>query len=197
MSLNLGNMWNKSRKNKVILNTNIRKASKPNKIIIPKPTSFTSNNINKPGTKSFWGMPTWLLFHALAEKANEKKYAIHYKVVWEFIKDICGGLPCPYCQSHAIGYVSRIPLHNVNTKEKLKKVLFDFHNSVNIRSGHSRESISILEKYKSANLKKILELFIKRFFVSYIGTRQFNDWYKNQLKEKTYKFWDFYLKNLI
>ena len=83
------------------------------------------------------------------------------------------------------------------TKEKLKKVLFDFHNSVNIRSGHSKESIIILEKYKRANLKKILELFINRFFVSYIGTRQFNDWYKNQLKEKTYTFWNFYTKNLI
>ena len=142
-------------------------------------------------------MPTWLLFHSLAEKADEKKYSIHYKVVWEFIKDICAGLPCPYCQSHAVGYVNRIPLHNVNTKEKLKKVLFDFHNSVNIRSGHSKENMSILEKYKSANLKKILELFINRFFVSYIGTRQFNDWYKNQLKEKTYTFWNFYIKNLI
>ena len=197
MSLNLGNMWNRPKKNNVILNTNSRRRNKSNNITIPKPVGFKSNNTNKPGTKSFWGMPTWLLFHSLAEKADEKKYAIHYKVVWDFIKVICSGLPCPYCQAHAVGYTSRIPLYQVNTKEKLKKVLFDFHNAVNIRSGHSKESTSILEKYKSANLKKILELFMKRFFVSYIGTRQFNDWHKNQLREKTYIFWKFYTKNLI
>ena len=190
-------MWNRPKKNNVILNTNSRRRNKSNNITIPKPVGFKSNNTNKPGTKSFWGMPTWVLFHSLAEKADEKKYAIHYKVVWDFIKIICGGLPCPYCQSHAVGYTNRIPLYQVNTKEKLKKVLFDFHNSVNIRSGHSKESTSILEKYKSANLKKILELFMKRFFVSYIGTRQFNDWHKNQLREKTHIFWKFYTKNLI
>lgn len=197
MSLNLGNMWNNSRKNNVRLNTNIHRINRPNKITIPNTVTTKPNISNKPGTKSFWGMPTWLLFHALAEKADEKKYAIHYKIFWEFIKDICGGLPCPYCQSHAVGYVSRIPLHNINTKEKLKMVLYDFHNSVNVRTGKSKESTSILEKYKSANLKKILELFINRFFVSYIGTRQFTDWYKNQLKEKTHTFWKFYSKNLI
>lgn len=197
MSLNLGNMWNNTRKNNVRLNTNVGRISRPNKITIPKPVSFKSSTKNKPGTKSFWGQPTWLLFHSLAEKVDETKYANHYKVVWEFIKNICGGLPCPYCQSHALGYVSRISLRDVNTKEKLKKVLFDFHNSVNTRTGRSKESTRILEKYKSANLKKILELFINRFFVSYIGTRQFNDWYKNQLKERTYTFWKFYTKNLI
>lgn len=197
MSFNLGNMWNRSRKNNVSLNTNLDKRKKKNKIFTPKTVNFKNKNSGKPGTKSFWGLPTWLLFHSLAEKVDEKKYAIHYKVLWKFIKDICSGLPCPYCQSHAVNYTNRISLNDVNTKEKLKKVLFDFHNNVNVRIGKSKEIISVQEKYKRANLSKILELFRNRFFVSYIGTRRFDDWHKNQLKERLNTFWSFYIKNLI
>ena len=53
MSLNLGNMWNSSKKNNVRLYTNARKISKPNKITIPKPVSFNRKHTNKPGTKGF------------------------------------------------------------------------------------------------------------------------------------------------
>ena len=53
MSLNLGNMWNSSRKNKVILNTNIRKINKPNKITIPKPTSFNQTHQINQEQKAF------------------------------------------------------------------------------------------------------------------------------------------------
>jgi len=197
MSLNLGNMWNRSRKNNVSLNTTLNKRKKGNKISIPKTVNFKNKNSGKMGTKSFWGLPTWLLFHSLAEKVDKEKYTTHYKVLWDFIKDICSGLPCPYCQAHASNYINRISLKDVNTKEKLKKVLFDFHNNVNVRIGKSKETISVLEKYKSANLRKILELFKNRFFVSYIGNRRFDDWFKNQLKDRTNTFWNFYIKNLI
>ena len=53
------------------------------------------------------------------------------------------------------------------------------------------ENTSVLEKYKNANIYKILEFFMNRFFVSYIGTSHFNDWLKNQLKEKTKTFLGF------
>ena len=197
MSFTLGNMWNKPRKN------NAQISSKKNVILqrmnIKQKQSIknTQNTQNNRGTKSFWGMPTWILFHTLAEKADETKYEKHYIVVWDFIKDVCGGLPCPYCMTHASNYVSKIQSHQINTKEKLKNVLFTFHNSVNTRTNKPRETINGLEKYKSANLKKILELFMSRFFVSYIGTRQFNDWYKNKLKERVNDFMKFYIKNLI
>ena len=110
---------------------------------------------------------------------------------------MCNGLPCPYCKQHASNYVRGIPLTSINTKEKLKQTLFTFHNDVNIRTGKSSMDTRILEKYKSSNINKILELFMSRFFVSYIGTRQFNDWLKNQLKEKTKTFWNFYVKNVL
>ena len=197
MSFNLGNMWSTPKKN----NYNNIVKTQPNNfkgmVKINNNRRLVRKSSGKMGTKGFWGNPTWILFHSLAEKSNDENYKLHYNVIWVFIKNICGGLPCPYCRNGALLYINKIPLSSVNTKDKLKKVLFDFHNYVNIKTGKGVQNISILEKYKNANLNKILEFFMGRFFVSYIGTRQFNDWHKNKLKEKTRIFWSFYIKNVV
>ena len=203
MSLNFGNMWTNTKKNNSNINSNtsnhpIRNQKfLQNRIKINKPTNHVVKKENVMGTKGYWGEPTWLLFHSLAEKANPEKYKKHYIVVWNFIKEVCNGLPCPYCKQHATNYVSRIPVYHVNTKEKLKETLYNFHNDVNRRTGKISLHTSVLEKYKRSNINKILEIFMSRFFVSYIGTRHFNDWLKNQLKEKTKTFWNFYVKNVL
>ena len=80
---------------------------------------------------------------------------------------------------------------------KLIKTLFDFHNDVNSKTGKGVMNIGVLQKYKSANLNKILELFKSRFFVSYIGRRHFDDWIKNKTKDSTEKFWIFYVRNML
>ena len=118
-------------------------------------------------------------------------------VVWNFIKEICASLPCPYCKQHAISYVNSISISEINTKNKLINRLFVFHNDVNVRTGKPKKNNVVLYKYKSANLNKILELFKSRFFVSYIGRRQFDDWVKSKTKESTIEFWNFYVKNLL
>ena len=197
MSFNLGNMWGNPKKNnykKIVKNqhNNFKGMVKIN-----NNRKLVTNSSGKMGTKGFWGNPTWILFHSLAEKSNDEKYKLYYNVIWSFIKNICGGLPCPYCRADALLYINKIQLSSVNTKDKLKKVLFDFHNYVNTKTGKGVQNISILEKYKNANLNKILEFFMGRFFVSYIGTRQFNDWHKTKLKEKTRIFWSFYIKNVV
>ena len=196
MSFNLGNMWGNQKKNN------------NNKIVKKQPNNFKGmvkiNNNNriltksegKMGTKGFWGNPTWILFHSLVERSNDEKYKLHYNEVWEFIKKICGGLPCPYCRNSALVYINKISIRDINTKEKLKKILFNFHNYVNMKTGKGVQDISILEKYKNANLDRIFKYFLGRFFVSYIGTRQFNDWHKNKLKDNTHIFWNFYIKNV-
>lgn len=197
MSLNFGNMWSKQsqkKNNSVLMNRTMR----PNRNMRPKHPKM-SGRINKVGmgTKAYWGTPTWFLFHSLAEKANSEKYKKHYMVVWQFIKDICYALPCPFCKEHASSYVNGISLTQINTKEKLIDVLFKFHNDVNLRTGSRQMTKEILIKYKSSNLNNILKLFLDRFFVSYIGRRHFDDWIKNKTKDKTYIFWDFYRNNLI
>jgi hypothetical protein len=156
---------------------------------------FSQNN-NNSGSK-YWGTPTWYLFHSLAEKVNEEKYKKHYMIMWNFIKEVCAALPCPYCKAHATNYVNGISILNINTKQKLITTLFNFHNDVNLRTGKRTVGVEVLEKYKSSNLNKILELFYRRFFVSYIGRRHFDDWIKNKIKDSTQKFWIFYKKHLL
>ena len=197
MSLNFGNIWNKRIQHNEVKNNikNIGRKHVQNKLVIPAAKPKTPKS--SLGTKSYWGTPTWYLFHSLAEKVDPIKYKKHYMVVWQFIKDICYALPCPFCKEHASNYVDRISIIQINTKEKLIDVLFKFHNDVNLRTGKGHLSREVLVKYKSSNLNKILKLFLDRFFVSYIGRRHFDDWVKNRVKDKTYVFWDFYVDRLI
>ena len=197
MSLNFRDMWSNSKKNNqenVKKNLSINKFNQ-NRLVIPQ--SKPIKKYNNMGTKAYWGTPTWLLFHSLAEKVNEEKYKKHYMVVWNFIKEICASLPCPYCKQHAVSYVNSISISEINTKNKLINRLFVFHNDVNVRTGKPKKNNVVLYKYKSANLNKILELFKSRFFVSYIGRRHFDDWIKSKTKESTIQFWNFYVKNLL
>ena len=197
MSLNFGNIWSSSKKNNQEnskKNISINKFNQ-NRLVIPQTKAI--KNTNNMGTKAYWGTPTWLLFHSLAEKVNEEKYKKHYTIVWNFIKEICSSLPCPYCKQHAVNYVNSISISKINTKEKLINTLFVFHNDVNVKTGKSKMNNVVLYKYKSANLNKILELFMSRFFVSYIGRRHFDDWIKNKTRESTIKFWKFYTNNLL
>lgn len=197
MSLSFGNMWSKPKKNNAMMKTNINvNKYKQNKLVL-KPPNNKSIKKSGMGTKSFWGTPTWFLFHSLAEKVNETKYEKHYMVMWNFIKEICGALPCPFCRTHAVNYTNGIPVTSINTKEKLITVLFNFHNDVNLRTGKVLVSRSVLTKYKSSNLNNILKLFNERFFVSYIGRRQFDDWIKNRTRQSTEVFWKFYKNHLL
>ena len=182
--MNLGTIWsNKKSNNRRFGNISLNK-----KKAIPKINQVQLRNINSSSTKSYWGSAVWMFFHTLSTRINNNYYNNNYQYVWNFIKKICSTLPCPYCQQHASSYVNKIALHQINTKEKLKLVLFNFHNSVNNRIGKKSEDISILEKYKRANISAILNLFEERFFHSYIGTRTFNDWIKNGVKTEYHNF---------
>ena len=123
MSLDLGNIWSKN-KNSI--------SNKP-----PVKKTFINRTIGKGGTiikrgKNVWGGATWLLFHTIAENINTEWYSKNHKIVWDFIYDCCNNLPCPYCKNHAIDYLRKVK-KDISTKSKLKKYLFDFHNSVNAR----------------------------------------------------------------
>ena len=91
-----------------------------------------------------------------------------------------------YCDLRSKGY-NVVP---INTKEKLKSVLFNFHNSVNQRTGKQVVGLDILKKYNRANIKQIFDLFEARFFYSYIGRRHFDDWIKNEVRGEYYKFYN-------
>ena len=147
-----------------------------------------SNFSNNTSSKKYWGEPTWYLFHSIAARINSDFYCENYKEIWEFIKLCCSMLPCPYCRNHAVFYTNQIKLNDVNKKEKLIQVLFNFHNSVNSRIGKKLYLEKDLEKYNKANINKIFTLFESRFFRSYYNTREFQDMHKLKFKESFHDF---------
>lgn len=190
----LGSMWNNNLKNsnKKFRNNTTNKKQIFNNIknskVIVKNNNQNTKKKTKPDSRAFWGGPTWLLFHTIAEKIDNTYYINNYMIIWDFIKEVCNGLPCPFCKRHALDFIKTVNIINIKSKEGLKKVLFDFHNHTNRNSSKKIEDISILNKYKRANVLAIFNNFERVFFVSYIGTRYFNDWIKNALKEKFKEF---------
>lgn len=132
--------------------------------------------------------PLWYLFHSIAAKINPIFHKENPTVLWDFIKKTCSVLPCPYCRYHAINYVNKISICQVNTKEKIINVLFVFHNSVNQRNNEKKFQEKELEKYNNANINQIFKLFKQRFFKSYYNTREFQDWSKAKFKNDLMKF---------
>ena len=177
--MNLGTIWTNKNTRKPLI------AKLPNTFRVVLPLNNSSQQ-----SKSYWGSPTWFLFHTLAEKVHVGFYNTNYAYIWNFIKSVCNNLPCPYCKEHARNYVNKISLHEISTKEKLKQVLYKFHNVSNGHGGSVQQPIKILDKYAKINTKHMFDLFESRFFKSYIGTRQFNDWTKNKLKVEYYSFYN-------
>jgi hypothetical protein len=93
----------------------------------PKPIVQPENGPKKMS----WGEPTWILFHVLAEKIKDEEFSQIRPELLEVIYTICSNLPCPDCANHASMYLNDIRYKNIQTKEQLKTMLFQFHNTVN------------------------------------------------------------------
>lgn len=109
-------------------------------------------------SKKQWGNATWYLFHTLAYKI---KNDIHVKELLQQIYNICHNLPCNDCATHAASVLKTVNIVNINTKENLIKLMFEFHNLVNKRTG--KETFTMEqhdELYSRANTRKIIENFI-------------------------------------
>ena len=112
MSLTLGSIWNKPNNN----NNNINRTP-----IRPQPTTtvLIKKDPERHDFKSYWGTPTWYLFHGLAANINEEFYNKNTHILLDFVKRVCANLPCPYCRKHAVNYISKVRLDEINTKKKL------------------------------------------------------------------------------
>jgi len=100
-----------------------------------------------------WGNAYWDLFHTLSFKlkTNEKITELYNQF---YI--LCTLLPCPICREHAINYLSKINKNNINTREKLIDLFFNFHNNVNI---NLKKIQFTKEKYYNLyNSKKIVNV---------------------------------------
>lgn len=110
--------------------------------------------------KFVWGRITWFMFHIMAEKIKPEFFTIARKYLVDFVMQISYNLPCPICSEHARQNLARVNFNNVMTKEDFKHFIFAFHNKVNMDTNKQVETLDVLEKYKNANLDKIIEIFI-------------------------------------
>tara|TARA_B100000282_G_C31698729_1_gene475146 strand:- start:236 stop:844 length:609 start_codon:yes stop_codon:yes gene_type:complete len=190
---------------KGIIKTQIQEIKKNNnqiqKVKIIKPRPLVKNQeknvqIIVPNKEEMtWGRATWFLFHSLAEKIKDEYFLQLKNQLCNHIYRICNGLPCMLCQNHAVEYMKNVNFNNIRTKTDLKKMLFNFHNVVNIQKNYKHFSYSECEeKYKNANLNKVAENFFIHMRVSRnkndlhhgLYSKQifdeFNEWLKEHIK---------------
>ena len=111
-----------------------------------------------------WGEPTWFLFHTLSCKIHESSFFTIRQELLNNIYAICTNLPCPDCANHAKKYLDGINFNTIRTKEDFKRLLFNFHNSVNLRKGYPVFPYDELDKkYDLAITNNIIVNFMKHF----------------------------------
>lgn len=109
----------------------------------------------------YWGPATWTFFHVLAEKLTNDNLV---KPIIQLIKNICSCLPCPTCREHSTMILQNYSLyHTINTKEDLKRFIWEFHNIVNKKLHTPLYSFNDLTKYSQYNLNSILTIWLKYF----------------------------------
>jgi hypothetical protein len=137
-------------------------------IIIPTASPYTRNLRHatqypddiKPKPKMLWGKPTWYLLHTMAEKINESRFNEIRLEFLNIIYTICTNLPCPTCSEHAKQYLSKGAFLTIRTKDELKLLLFNFHNTVNSKKGYALFLVNDLEQYSKAIPVNIIENFM-------------------------------------
>ena len=111
-----------------------------------------------------WGPAVWYGLHTLAEKVKDESFSKVREPLLKWIYSICTHLPCPDCSAHAKTYLDAVNFNTIQSKQDLKRLLFDFHNSVNMRKGYAQFSYEELDsKYSLAVTTKILENFFVFF----------------------------------
>lgn len=111
--------------------------------------------------KEVWGNITWLLFHTLAEKIKEEYFDESISILFKSIKSICFNLPCPYCAQHAREELAKVNSSLITNKQRFKEFLFAFHNKVNENVNYPKQTLDILDKYKTANIDLMVQFFVQ------------------------------------
>ena len=111
-----------------------------------------------------WGEPTWFLFHTLSVKVRDEDFLRVREGLLNCIYSICVNLPCPLCADHAKTYLEGVNFNTIQTKEDLQRLLYTFHNSVNVRKNYPMFPYDeLLSKYSLANTNNIIRNFMMHF----------------------------------
>lgn len=135
--------------------------------------------------KMKWGEPTWFLFHTLSYKLKDEFFSSFKNEFLNICFLICRNLPCPTCAEHATQYMQNINFNAIKTKEQLKDLFFEFHNTVNKKKGFSIfNRIDLDDKYSKANTQPIIQNFLVHFRDKSRSVRNIsNDFFR----ERTYQ----------
>lgn len=107
-----------------------------------------------------WGKNVWYLFHSLAYKIKESNFNKIKNDIIYVIKTVSTNLPCQECSLHAANELNKVQFNNINSKEELKKFLFNFHNHINKKLNKPCFEYSELDKkYSQANFNIIYNNF--------------------------------------
>jgi hypothetical protein len=129
--------------------------------ILEQPIQQHVENIPK---KVKWGEPTWFLLHTLSVKVKDSEFKNIRVELLNRIYAICINLPCPDCANHAKNYLDSINFNTIQKKDHLIMMLYNFHNSVNIRKGYPLFSYDQFnEKYSLAITNNIIRNFMGHF----------------------------------
>ena len=142
------------------MNLGVRKVEKSTEvpIVVPK----INNDIPKKEMK--WAGPTWLILHTLAEKVDESRFSEVRVGLLNTIYTICTLLPCPICATHAKKYLDGINFDTISNKEDLKRLLFEFHNTVSKEKNLPLLDYDQIKMYETAITIKVIQNFM--FFFS-------------------------------
>jgi hypothetical protein len=111
-----------------------------------------------------WGSPTWTFLHTFAEKIKDEHFDKLRNEVLKNIFTICTNLPCPDCSLHSKNYLNSQNFNTIKNRSQLKTMLYEFHNSVNLRKGNDLFNRADLdEKYSNRMLKSDFYNFIIKF----------------------------------
>tara|TARA_Y100000816_G_C26075818_1_gene566285 strand:+ start:1228 stop:1689 length:462 start_codon:yes stop_codon:yes gene_type:complete len=143
-----------------------------------------------------WGPASWYIFHTLAEKCKEEYYNELKDDLISFFKLLCYNLPCENCRNHAINTFKTIIIKNIDTKDKFKRMLLEFHNKVNKLNGKVLFTEDDLNnKYSKANTLHIIEYFFYIWRKTNTNSKlMMNSLYKNRFLQK---FEDFLNNNIL
>ena len=135
----------------------------------------------------YWGPATWTLFHVLAEKLTNDSLV---KPIILLVKNICSCLPCPTCREHSTTILYRYSLYDrINTKEELKRFIWEFHNQVNKKLHVPAYNFNSLTKYNQYNLYTILQIWLKYFNIFTTDVKLYTIKHKiNNTKSYTQQF---------
>lgn len=113
-----------------------------------------------------WGPNIWKYLHTYTIHINNTHFIKNKDNIIEHLVNVATNLPCPICSTHAKKYLTKNKLRDINNKESLVKLFFDFHNEVNKNKHKPQQLIDILYSYQDNNINHCASEYLQTWIQS-------------------------------